>query len=152
MVRVGSFLQGLGIDAKSFALRDGSGLDRKTQLSTGQLTKVLAASYRDFSIAPDLISSFSRFGKSGTLQKRSIGPKRARENPLLLGEGNRHQGVWAKTGTLAGVSTLAGFAKSYDNRIVAFAIFANGGVPKGSATRLEDAIVDAIVTEKRQKR
>lgn len=70
--RLREVLEKFGYKDDEFTLVDGSGLDKNNRLSAEQIVKVLIDAYSDFSVQPDLLASFSRFSKSGTLKKRQL--------------------------------------------------------------------------------
>jgi D-alanyl-D-alanine carboxypeptidase/D-alanyl-D-alanine-endopeptidase (penicillin-binding protein 4) len=105
---------------------DGSGLSPADQTSTHQVATLLAA------LAPTPIGAVLRgalavAGRSGTLRHRMRATVAA----------GRCQ---AKTGTLEGVSNLAGYCQSTGGDLLAFAIF-TGGIAIEAAHRLQDHIV-----------
>ena len=53
--------------------------------------------------------------------------------------------VFAKTGSLRGVSALSGYAKSSSGTLYAFSILMNGVRSQAHAHALQDAIVRALV-------
>lgn len=145
--RIYTALGELGIDPTSLTIVDGSGLDRGNKLSAEQLTKLLYAAYKNFAIAPDLIASLSRFGKSGTLRYRPILDEA--ELKQLRGEELRSTkaralSIWAKTGTLEGVSALAGYVETRSGRRLAFTILQNGKRTKEQLARVEDQFVSIL--------
>lgn len=112
------YLESIGVPRGSVMLENGSGLSSVSRLSADQLVKVLVAAYCNRSIQYDFMSSLSVLGVDGTMKKWS------RMEPALTGI------VYAKTGTLDSVSTLAGYVPMPDGTMAAFAILANG-LPKG---------------------
>jgi len=146
--RLKKVLNDLGYEDDKFNIVDGSGLSRENKLTPEQIVKVLAAAYRDFSVAPDLIASFSRFGHTGTLKKRNLLPEKdAASVPttVYLRERQLASGVWGKTGTLDGVSSLAGFLESRGGARLAFAVVANGPEGKALATETEDDLTKILL-------
>lgn len=107
------YLALIGIPKGSYTVENGSGFSNVTRLSARQLVKVLTSAYEDFSIRPDLLASFSILGVDGTMKQWS--------HPSFL-----RGRVRAKTGTLGGVSSLAGYIPARDGEVEAFAILANG--------------------------
>jgi D-alanyl-D-alanine carboxypeptidase/D-alanyl-D-alanine-endopeptidase (penicillin-binding protein 4) len=71
-------------------------------------------------------------GRPGTLSKRFLGC------PL-------RKDIRAKTGTLSGVSSLAGYLVSEQGHTIAFSIFTNDIEQTYKAKHFEDNIVQAIV-------
>lgn len=97
---------------------NGSGLFGSTAVSALQLARALDAAWRDFRVGPDLAASLAVMGVDGTVRSRMRGtPAQGR--------------VRAKTGTLAAVSTLAGYAAVDGRRPLAFAILVND-IPAGA--------------------
>lgn len=88
---------------------DGSGLSRYNLLNTELLTKLLVYMSHNFELIPEFMASFPIAGVDGTLK-------------------NRMQGMYAekvlraKTGTLSGVSALAGYTITADGEVLAFGI------------------------------
>jgi D-alanyl-D-alanine carboxypeptidase/D-alanyl-D-alanine-endopeptidase (penicillin-binding protein 4) len=118
----------------TYVLSNGSGLFGRSRLSSSQLVRLLERVttldwlYRTF------VGSLAVAGKSGTLGGRMSGtPAQGR--------------VFAKTGTMRSVSTLAGyvFSRNKSGPVIAFAILHNGfsGGVSGSR-RLQDQMVVAM--------
>ncbi|RKU29779.1 D-alanyl-D-alanine carboxypeptidase/D-alanyl-D-alanine-endopeptidase [Candidatus Poribacteria bacterium] len=88
---------------------DGSGLSRYNLTSSELLTKLLYHMHKQFEIMPEFLSSLPIAGVDGTLR-------------------NRMQGMYAekilraKTGTLSGVSALAGYTVTADGEVLVFGI------------------------------
>lgn len=126
------YLASLGIPKGNYDLENGSGLSAISRVSARQLAKVLAAAYANPQTQSAMMASLSVLGVDGTT-------KGWRFAGALSGR------ILVKTGTLAGVSTLAGYAPASGGRTAAFAILANG-IPKGAWTAHEAqlAVVRAI--------
>lgn len=105
-------LEDIGIPKGSYEMQDGSGLTRGTKVTSRQIVTILNAIHKDFSIAPEAMASLSIAGEQGTLRNRF--PNSTIQNELR-----------AKTGTLDGVYSLAGFVPSADGELIAFAIILN---------------------------
>lgn len=129
LARMGRYLTAIGVDASQFHLADASGLSHDNRLSAKAVTQLLARMFRNEALRPEFESSLAVGGKSGTLRDRDFG------SDIV---------VRAKTGTIDGVSSLAGFVTTKRGRTIAFAILQNGVVSKDAATRFEDDIVRAI--------
>lgn len=114
-----------------FGLRDTSGLSPLDRVAPGSLTRLLAAAAPDPRYAA-LLSGLPVAGFDGTLQDRY------REGPAAAAAGV----VRAKTGTLSGVSALAGLVRTRDGRLLAFDLTADG-VP-AAGTRASQAALDRV--------
>ena len=112
------FLSSIGIPKGTIVLENGSGLSSRSRVTASQLVKVLVTAYHDRKVRSDFIDSLSVLGVDGTMKGWT------KMAPELAGT------VYAKTGTLDGVSTLAGYVTMPDRRLAAFAILANG-LPRG---------------------
>jgi D-alanyl-D-alanine carboxypeptidase/D-alanyl-D-alanine-endopeptidase (penicillin-binding protein 4) len=132
MVR--AYLAGIGADAGSASIADGSGLSDDSRITARLLAHVLAKAHSDFEIGPELVNSLPIGGADGTLNDR-FGGEEARRR------------VRAKTGRIAGAISLAGYAANRDGRVFAFAVLANQ--PRGTIDavhRTIDRLVDEIAT------
>jgi serine-type D-Ala-D-Ala carboxypeptidase/endopeptidase (penicillin-binding protein 4) len=129
--RISRFAERLRLGAVE--LYDGSGLDRNNRLSAAQLARVLQMAARDFAVAPELMASLGQYGRSGTLRRRNL------NHPLS-------DKVRAKTGSLSGVSSLAGYIEARSGRRYAFAVISND-LKTQSAWSLEDKIVRLVLDD-----
>ena len=107
---------------------DGSGLSRYNLLSAEGLIDLLVYMYQNFQLRPEYLASLPIAGVDGTLR-------------------NRMQGMYAekilraKTGTLSGVSALAGYTVTADDEVFAFGILISHYVgPPGPARGIQDKI------------
>lgn len=128
------FLATLGLPPGTYRSENGSGLFSSTDVSAKQMVTLLRGAHADYRIGPDLLASLPVGGLDGTLARRWHGS---------AAKGR----VRAKTGTLATVTTLAGYAGVTSARPVAFAILVND-IPtgqKGPARAMADDMLDAIV-------
>lgn len=124
------------VPAASFRLDNGSGLFDASAISPALVTEFLAKTTADFRIISDLQSSLSIGGADGTVRSRLTGTVAERL-------------VRVKTGTLAQVSALSGFAAADARRPLVFSVVVNGladtARARGEARRLQDDIALAIV-------
>lgn len=147
--RLSEFAGEIGMDPNAMLLSDASGLDRGNRLTVQELIKLLSAAKKDAAVGPDFIASLGRFGQSGTLKKRTLvnlaalGAKGFRGEELRRIK-ERAASVWAKTGTLDGVSALAGYLMTKGDEQVAFAVIANGDRPKEELVTIEDRFVKIL--------
>ncbi|WP_320672498.1 D-alanyl-D-alanine carboxypeptidase/D-alanyl-D-alanine-endopeptidase [Patulibacter defluvii] len=108
-------------------LHDGSGLTRRNRVSPAQVARLLVKLNGRTAVAPVLRAALPQAGRSGTLRRRMRGT-------AAVGR------CQAKTGTLNGVSALAGYCTTKRGRDVAFAILQNGS-SLASAHRFQDRFV-----------
>lgn len=132
------FFDELRLGPDAFTLVDGSGLSRLNRLEPAALTRLLArVAADDGSVISERLSpvltGLPVAGFSGTLDDRY------RRGAALPAAGV----VRAKTGTLDGVSALAGLVRTVDGRLLAFDLTAQG-VPFGAATLRAEAALDRI--------
>jgi len=100
---------------------DGSGVSLYDYVTPETEVMMLRFAYRNNAIYNALYPALPIAGVDGTLQKRML-------------TGPAHANVHAKTGTVEGVSCLAGYVKASNGHILAFSIM-NNGVLKSSVGR-----------------
>ena len=105
-------LRELGIDPSKIIIKDASGLSKQNKLTANILSQLLYKIHSD-PLFSQLIDGLPVSGKTGTLSKRYI-----ESAPQAVGL------VKAKTGTLSGTVSLAGYVQSGD-REYAFTIIAD---------------------------
>ncbi|MDN5861043.1 MAG: D-alanyl-D-alanine carboxypeptidase/D-alanyl-D-alanine-endopeptidase [Pseudonocardia sp.] len=124
-----------GFDTTGTQLSDTSGLSTEDRLSARVLGAVLAAAAKpsqgphDVQFLRPILSGLPVAGGVGTLATRF-------EADGIAADGRGV--VRAKTGTLTGVSTLAGVVTDADGRLLVFALMSNGGSPAAVRPRLDD--------------
>jgi len=106
-----NYLSEQGLGHKDFDIVNASGYSRSNKAKPKSFVKFLEKVYEDFEIAPEFVNSLSIAGVDGTI-RRTISEKE------LKGK------LRAKTGSLTGVRSLAGYLYS-DNHVYAFIIVAN---------------------------
>lgn len=130
---MGAMMAGLGFGPGSHRIVDGSGLSRYNLCSPQQLAAVLLDVHRDESLRPELLASLPIAGADGTLGNR------------MNGQGIQYR-ARAKTGTMTGVSSLAGFAYGRGGRGYCFAMMFNNYTCGAPAVRaLQDRMVAELV-------
>lgn len=122
-----------GINFKKALLADGAGLSRYNLLSAKQISKLLYYAYRNKQVRPALITALPIAGHDGTLKYR-----------MRHFKGNKR--IHAKTGSMTGVMSLAGYVRSKHHGMVSFVILINGFVkPRRPYVQLEDRICEFLV-------
>ena len=122
------------VNGNPVELADGSGMSRANRATPRLMAALLRTMY------------FHRWGREFVASLPYSGEedlswrKRLAEPPY---RGN----VFAKTGTLNGVSTLSGYAKGASGRLYVFSILCNGTRGSWHAKRAQDAILRALIDE-----
>ena len=119
--RTEELLRKIDVDPTPYRVADGSGLSLYNYVSAEMLVSLLGYAWRNESIRQHLLPSLPIAGFDGTLKNRMSGTE---------AEGN----VRAKTGTVTGVSALAGYITAINGHILAFAII-NQGITSASIGR-----------------
>lgn len=133
IVLIDSLISLVGINPKNFIIADGSGLSFYNLITAELLTEVLKYFYyRQPDLFQKLLYSFPISGFDGTLSSRmknSVAYKR----------------VFAKTGTIRGVSNLSGYLISKRNHMIAFSVLIQN-YPGGSsqARTIQDKLCEII--------
>lgn len=131
LARMSEYLHNVvGIDQQEFSFADGSGLSRENRLSAHAVTRTLRRIALTPSIAPEFETALSVAKRNGTLMRR----KGFEERALIRG----------KTGTLDGVSSLAGYLTTARGRRIAYAVIQNGASGKDLAARRESNLVNTL--------
>lgn len=125
------FLASLALDPTRFNLRDGSGLSPQNRVSAADVVRFLRAMNTHPSAAAWKATLATPGDPEGTLRHR------------LRDVADR---VVAKTGSIRGVSTLAGYATALSGKIYAFAILLNGpGVWDSGGHAYQDRLLRALI-------
>jgi D-alanyl-D-alanine carboxypeptidase/D-alanyl-D-alanine-endopeptidase (penicillin-binding protein 4) len=121
------------LPSAGMTLRDASGLSPQNRIQPATLTRLLVLAARDERFGA-VLSGMPVAGFDGTLEDRY------RKGPTAIAAGE----VRAKTGTLTGVSALAGLLRTRDGRLLAFDITADA-VPETGSARVPEAL-DEVAT------
>jgi PBP4 family serine-type D-alanyl-D-alanine carboxypeptidase len=126
------YLIGLGFRKEDFRISDGSGLSYENSLSSSILVRVIQELYSIPELRTDFICSLAVGGVDGTLSRRF-----RREE---------HMGqVIAKTGSLAGISSLSGIAFTQNRGPLVFSVMLNGIRRQWRADHVEDEIARVLL-------
>ncbi len=122
------------IDFKQVVMIDGSGLSLNNRVTPNAFVKLLNFAYTQLPESHLLFESLPSSGHDGTLKHRLGGP--------VLGR------IHAKTGSMHGISSLAGYVRTSNNQIVAFSILINDPIPgknnQGGYRLLENRICEFL--------
>lgn len=112
---------------KSTQLADGSGLSRANKASALQIARILHRMWTKPAVRDVFRTSMAQPGAEGTLGRRL---------PALKGK------LFAKTGTLNGVSSLSGYVQARSGRWFVFSLLFNDN--RGYARRVQDHICTTL--------
>lgn len=122
----------IGRPYKHLILEDGAGGSRYNLVTPLELAQLLRAAYKNTRIRSVLYDALPRSGYRGTLSYRM-------NKKPLLGR------VYAKTGSMSGVTSLSGYIKNKYGRILIFSIVSNGLTqPLGAGRRVQDRLVSRM--------
>jgi len=116
-----------GMFSASYNIVDGCGLSQYDLLSPQFMVDMLALIYKDNELYPILYKSLPISGVDGTLKTR-------------LNDKTTINKVHAKTGSLTGSCTLAGYIRTADGRDLAFCIMNEGAVKMAPSRKIQDQI------------
>lgn len=131
IARIAGYLNTLGVSSPGIVVADASGLDHQNRVSAAAFGLVLQRIWDSPKIRAEFEASLSVAGRSGTLKNREI----ARAPGVV---------IRAKTGTIAGVSSLAGVVEGAGGRTLSFVILLNETSDKQRAIDFEDRFVRTV--------
>ena len=135
---ISNLLGEIGVDRGYYTFADGSGVSRYNLVTASLLTDLLIYMFHNFTVMPEYLASLPVGGVDGTLTRRMRG---------MSAEGI----LRAKTGTLRGLTALAGYTTTADGETVAFAIIVSNYLGSASPRRtLQDKIGDILTQFSRQ--
>lgn len=120
-----------GLDGNSYKIADGSGLSLYNYMSAELEVRLLRYAYQNTDIYLHLLPSLPVAGQDGTLAKRMHGS---------FTDGN----VRAKTGTLTGISSLAGYCTAANGHTLCFAIINQGVMHGRNGRAFQDRVCSAL--------
>lgn len=125
--RTAELMEQIGLQPEQYKVADGSGLSLYNYASAEMLVAMLQYAWHTEHIHKQLLPSLPISGFDGTLKKRMIGTP---------AEGN----VRAKTGSVSGIASLAGYITANNGHILAFAIINQGVAPLSTGRAFQDNI------------
>ena len=125
------FIKRLGLGGNPYKIADGSGLSLYNYISAELLVRMLRYAHNKEEIIGHLLPALPIAGVDGTLKKR-------------MTEGNAYGNVVAKTGTVTGISSLAGYLTTADGRRMCFAIINQGVMRSADGRAFQDRVCNAL--------
>ena len=121
----------MGYDPGHYVVADGSGVSLYNYLSAELEVAFLRYAHHNREVFPTLYAALPIAGTDGTLRRR-------------MKKGKAHGNVRAKTGTLEGVSTLAGYATARNGHRLAFCIMNQGVSSLRAAQAFQDRLCELL--------
>ena len=132
---VKKLISNLGLGSQPYKIADGSGLSLYNYVSAELETKLLRYAWLHSNIFDHLYPALPIAGMDGTLEKRMVNT--AAEN-----------NVRAKTGTLTGISSLAGYCEAENGHQLCFSIINQGVMRNADGKAFQDSICQVLCGEK----
>jgi D-alanyl-D-alanine carboxypeptidase/D-alanyl-D-alanine-endopeptidase (penicillin-binding protein 4) len=115
------------MDHKDYNIVDGSGVSLYDYISPDLLIRFLKYAYNNKILREVIYPSLPVAGVDGTLKNR-------------MKNGNVYSNVHAKTGTVTGVSSLAGYLQTVQGHMLAFVIINQNNLNERRAHQFQDRI------------
>ena len=129
---INEWLKSKDLAFPELVIANGSGLSREARISGGNLAKVLQSAWKS-RFAPEFLATLPLGGLDGTLRKRFErvpDPSRVR----------------MKTGTLNGVSSIAGYVTGDSGRTYAVVIMVNNqGAQYGAGDKIQASVIEWVL-------
>lgn len=117
----------MGLNPEDYNVADGSGLSLYNYVTAQEIVRLLQYMWKNKTIFDHIYPALPIAGVDGTLERRMRNSS---------AEGNVH----AKTGTLRGVSTLAGYATAANGHFICFSILNQGIRSRSAAHHFQDQV------------
>lgn len=126
-----NWLASKNISAKELVIENGSGLSRVERISSEHLGQMLVSAYNS-AVMPELMASLPILGLDGTAKSR-------------LKDSAAQGRVHLKTGSLEGVSAVAGYVLSSENKRYVFVMMVND-INAAASRAAQDALIEWVYT------
>ncbi len=131
---IGNWLHERRLDFPELVIGNGSGLSREARISGDSMARLLRAAWHG-RYAPEFLGSLALGGLDGTLRQRFA----QLEDPSR---------IRMKTGSLNGVSSIAGYVTGESGRVYVVVIFVNHtGAQSGTGQRIQEAVIDWVLRQ-----
>lgn len=124
-------LNDAGADAGLVTVADGSGLSLYNYITPHTFVQLLRMAHQDQAVYEALLPTLPVAGVDGTLEKRMLASPAYKQ-------------VWAKTGSVEGVSSLSGYARAANGHLLAFSIINQGVSPLRQGRDFQDKVCTAL--------
>ena len=120
-----------GVTGVPYRIADGSGLSLYNYVTPELMVRLLRYAYLKRDIMAVLYPALPVAGVDGTLKKR-------------MAKGYAHANVHAKTGTLSGISSLAGYCRAANQHLLAFCIINQGIMKHSEGREFQDKVCELL--------
>lgn len=121
----------VGLNSSAYNIVDGSGLSLYNYLTPEFEVMFLRYAYRNSTIFTHFYEALPIAGVDGTLKRRMMGTFAA-------------DNVHAKTGTVTGISSLAGYCTAANGHLLCFCIINQGVMHSGNGRKFQDSVCTAL--------
>ncbi len=128
---IGQLIRKVGLDPSRYNIADGSGLSLYNYVSAELETRLLRYAWKNKNIYLHLQPSLPEAGVDGTLRNRMKGQ-------FTFGN------VYAKTGTVTGISSLCGFCKAANGHQLCFSIINQGVLHGRNGRNFQDRVCQIL--------
>lgn len=133
MEAIKALVKSVGMNPSDYRFADGSGLSLYNYQSPELQTALLRYAYKNGNIFEHLYPSLPVAAQDGTLKSRMQNTKAAKN-------------VHAKTGTLSGISSLAGYVTAANGNMLCFSIINQGVLRNAPAKAFQDRVCNILCT------
>ena len=120
-----------GVRGIPYRIADGSGLSLYNYVTPELMVRLLRYAYLKRDVMAALYPALPVAGVDGTLKKR-------------MTKGYAHGNVHAKTGTLSGISSLAGYCRAANQHLLAFCIINQGIMKNAEGRDFQDKVCELL--------
>lgn len=128
---INELMEQAGIRTDASCVADGSGLSLYNYTTPYILAGMLQMAYSRPELYQALLPSLPIAGVDGTLEKR-------------MQKGPAYRRVWAKTGSVSGISSLSGYAQAANGHLLAFSIINQGVVRTAHGRTFQDKVCEIL--------
>ena len=120
-----------GVSGVQYRIADGSGLSLYNYVTPELMVRLLRYAYLKRDVMAALYPALPVAGVDGTLKKR-------------MTKGPAFENVHAKTGTVSGISSLAGYCRAANRHFLAFCIINQGVMKNADGRNFQDKVCEAM--------
>ena len=129
--QIKQLLSKAGASGVQYRIADGSGLSLYNYVTPELMVRLLRYAYLKRDVMSALYPALPVAGVDGTLKKR-------------MTDGFAHENVHAKTGTVSGISSLAGYCRAANRHLLAFCIINQGVMKHADGRNFQDQVCEAL--------